>query len=209
MKQKLSVSSPVSEVFVKYNFMLYTGKGDNGTTKLFDCPQGIRLSKGSFVFEVLGTLDELNSSLGYAKALSKKSNPYFYMENEKIPYEKIIDNLQQNVFSIQAEIGGSDIHLNKKHIIYLEKVISEVETILPPIKSFIVPGGGECGAYLDVVRTVARRAERHVVLLQEKEERVIHNESIIFLNRLSSVLYALARLANYQEGFYENKPLYK
>lgn len=209
MRPRLSVSLLVLQVYVKCNFMLYTGKGDNGTSKLFDCSQGVRLSKGSFVFETLGTLDELSSSLGYAKALSKRSNPYLYIEKEKVLYEKVIENLQQSIFCIQAEVGGSNIHINKNQIIYLEKVIFEIETILPPIKSFIIPGGGECGAYLDIVRTIARRAERHVILLRDKKERIIEEISITFLNRLSSVLYALARFANYQEGFYENKPNYK
>jgi cob(I)alamin adenosyltransferase len=66
--------------------MLYTGKGDNGTTKLFDCPQGTRLSKSSYIFEVLGILDELNSSLGYAKALSRKSIDMLSVDNKKVPY---------------------------------------------------------------------------------------------------------------------------
>jgi cob(I)alamin adenosyltransferase len=188
--------------------MLYTGKGDNGTTKLFDCPQGTRLSKSSYIFEVLGILDELNSSLGYAKALSRKSIDMLSVDNKKVPYEDIIETLQQNLFCIQAELGGSDIYIKKDHILYLEKVIAEVETVLPPIKSFIVPGGGESGAYLDITRTIARKAERGLVSLRDKKEKVISDESITYLNRLSSVLYALARFANYQEGFSEEKPDY-
>ena len=93
-------------------------------------------------------------------------------------------------------------------ILYLEKIIYEVETILPPVKSFIIAGGGETGAYLDIVRTIARRAERQVMSLQNKKERSISEESIIFLNRLSSALYALARFANYQEGYCEHPPRY-
>ena len=194
---------------MKYKHMLYTRKGDNGTTKLFDCPQGKRVSKSDFVFEVLGTVDELNSSIGYAKVLSKKSNDTLSIETQKISYEKIIEILQQNLFCIQAELGGSDIHLDKNHILYLEKVIYEIETVLPPITSFIVPGGGETGSYLDVARTIARRAERQLVTLRHTRERVVTNESITFMNRLSSVLYAMARFANYQEGYSEGKPDYQ
>src|SRR3989344_3092478 len=146
--------------------MLYTKKGDNGTTKLFNCPAGIRISKSSFIFEVLGTLDELNSSLGYVKVLSKKSNNTLSLETRKVSYEEILEILQQNLFCIQAELGGSDIHLTKNHINYLEKVIYEITTLLPPIKSFIITGGGETGAYLDISRSVARRAERQVVKLK-------------------------------------------
>lgn len=188
--------------------MLYTGKGDNGTTKLFGCPQDARISKSDFVFEVLGTIDELNSSLGYAKVLSKKSQNMLSVDTKKVFYGEIIETFQQNLFCIQAELGGSDIHLTKNHINYLEKVIYEIDTLLPPIKSFIISGGGETGAYLDVSRSVARRAERQVVKLKESEGRFVSQESIIFLNRLSSVLYALARFANYQEGYSERKPSY-
>jgi len=188
--------------------MLYTGKGDNGTTRLFDCPQGVRISKSDFVFEVLGMLDELNSSLGYAKVLSKKSNNMLSVETRKVSYEEILETLQQNLFCIQAELGGSDIHPTKSHTDYLEKVIYEITTLLPPIKSFIIAGGGENGAYLDISRSLARRAERQVVKLKESKERFVSEESIIFLNRLSSVLYTLARFANYQEGYFEKKPSY-
>ena len=189
--------------------MLYTKKGDNGTTKLFDCPQGMRLSKSSFVFEVLGTIDELNSSIGYAKALSKKYKLSVFMKNKKVSYEEILDIFQQNLFYIQAELGGSPMHASKEQIFFLEEVIYEVETLLPPLKSFIIPGGGEAGAYLDIARTIARRAERQTIILRDKQERKINDTSIQFLNRLSSALYALARFANYQEGYTEKRPQYK
>lgn len=189
--------------------MLYTGKGDGGTTKLFDCPQGTRINKSDFIFEVLGTLDELNSSIGYAKVLSIKSKDKLTIEDTEVSYGKILETLQQNLFCIQAEVGGSDIHATKEHVSYLELIIACVEKTLPPITTFIVPGGGECGAYLDVCRTIARRAERHVIVLRDKKERVVSDESIKYLNRLSSVLYALARFANYQEGYSEDKPNYE
>ncbi len=189
--------------------MLYTGKGDNGTTQLFNCPPGQRVSKSDFVFEVLGTFDELNSSLGYAKVLSQKSNNQLSLENQNISYEEIIETLQQNLFCIQAELGGADVHLTGDHTLYLEKVIHRIEALLPPITSFIVSGGGEVGAYLDVGRTIARRAERQLVLLRQKKERTISDESIAYMNRLSSILYALARFANHQEGYSESKPDYQ
>ena len=113
------------------------------------------------------------------------------------------------MFCIQAELGGSKISVTKDQTLYLEKIISEIESVLPPITSFIIAGGGEIGAYLDIVRTIARRTERQLVLLREKKERSISDESITFMNRLSSILYALARFANYQEGYSEKKPEYK
>ncbi len=188
--------------------MLYTGKGDKGTTKLFNCSQGMRLSKSEIVFEALGTLDELNSSLGYVKVLSKKVNDTVYIETKKIPYEVILEKLQQNLFCIQAELAGSKTSLTKEHIIFIEQVIYEIETVLPPITSFKIAGGGDIGAFLDITRSVARRAERLVVSVRDKKEHKVSDFSIQFLNRLSSVLYALARFANYQEGYTESKPNY-
>ena len=91
--------------------MLYTKKGDNGTTKLFNHPSDTRVSKSSFIFEVLGTIDELNSSIGYAKALSKKYKLSVFMKNGKILYEKIMDIFQQNLFCIQAELPSLPIFL--------------------------------------------------------------------------------------------------
>lgn len=189
--------------------MLYTRKGDKGTTKLFDCPQGTRLSKSAFVFEVLGLLDELNTSIGYARSLAEKSEATVAMKEQKVSYADILLVFQQNLFCIQAEVGGSDLHAKKEHILFLEGVIYEIETLLPPINSFVVPGGEQLGAYLDVARTIARRAERGLVLLKDKKDREVNDLSLEYLNRLSSVLYAMARFANYQAGCIEKKPDYK
>ncbi len=189
--------------------MLYTRNGDKGTTKLFDCPQGTRLSKSDFVFEVLGMLDELNTSMGYARALAEKNGASASMKGQKVSYADILLIFQQNLFCIQAEVGGSDMHAKKEHILFLEEVIYEIETLLPPVTSFVVPGGEILGAYLDVARTIARRAERGLVVLREKKERVVNDLSLEYLNRLSSALYAMARFANYQHGCIEKKPDYK
>ncbi|MEO8638150.1 MAG: cob(I)yrinic acid a,c-diamide adenosyltransferase [Candidatus Taylorbacteria bacterium] len=189
--------------------MLYTRKGDKGTTRLFDCPNGMRMSKSEIVFEALGTLDELNSSIGYAKALSKKGSTTVSIETKKVSYEAILEKLQQNLFCIQAELAGAKTSLTKEHITFLEQVIYEIETVLPPITSFKIAGGGDTGAYLDITRTIARRAERLVVTVRDKKGNKVSDLSIQFLNRLSSVLYALARFANYQEGYREAGPHYR
>lgn len=189
--------------------MLYTKKGDSGTTKLFNCEQGQRVSKADFIFEVLGNVDELNCSIGYAKAISKKKSCTLYIDGEKVSYEEILEKIQNILFCIQAELGGSNISITEKHTLYLEKIIYEVETTLPPITSFIVPGGGEMGAYLDVLRTITRRTERALVLLKDRNIKNLNKENLTFMNRLSSVFYALARFANYQEGHSERKPGYE
>jgi cob(I)alamin adenosyltransferase len=113
--------------------MLYTKKGDNGTTKLFNCPRGVRLSKSEPVFEALGTVDELNSMLGYAKVLARNGKKTLFMKMVKVPYEEILEKIQQALFSVQAELGGSKVYIKKENVLYLEAVVFEVETVLPPI----------------------------------------------------------------------------
>lgn len=189
--------------------MLYTKKGDNGTTKLFDCSAGVRISKSDFAFEVLGTLDEINSNLGFAKVLAEKSGLNTTFQGKAMTYVEILEKLQENLFCIQGEVAGADTHIKTENITFMEEVIAEIEKNLKPINSFIISGGTELGAYLDITRTIARKAERYLVTLKEKEERKIHDESLKYLNRLSSVIYALARYANQQNNIIEKAPSYK
>lgn len=188
--------------------MLYTKKGDNGTTKLFSCPQGVRLSKADYVFEVLGTCDELNAALGYAKTLARKSGTTLYFDSTHVACSLILESLQHHLFVLQAELAGADKHLCSKHIDYLEHIIYEVETIIPPLHSFVICGGSETSAYLDVTRTLARKLERHVVTLSTAHAFPICKESLVYTNRLSSVLYALARYTLYKDGYKEQSPRY-
>ena len=81
--------------------MLYTKKGDNGTTKLFDCPRDVRMSKASFVFETLGTIDELNSSIGYAKSLCQKYGLVLGTRVGRVSYQEILENFQQKDGSVK------------------------------------------------------------------------------------------------------------
>jgi cob(I)alamin adenosyltransferase len=188
--------------------MFYTKKGDGGTTKLFDSGKNTRLSKSSQIFEVLGSLDELNAVLGYAKVLSRKYRFSLMMKNSRQTYEEILDFFSQSLFCIQAEVGGSVVNKMQVQISFLEEVADEAEKLLPPINAFVIPGGTEVGAFLDIARTVARRAERSLVVIHKNHERKVSDESLVFLNRLSSALYALARFANYQGGCLEKKPHY-
>ncbi len=186
--------------------MLYTRKGDNGTTKLFNSKPGERITKGAFIFEALGNVDELNSGIGFAKTLAKEDN--FSLENI-FTYEDFLEEIQENLFSIQAELASDTFYLKLDHISFLENRISEVEKFLPTIDSFIISGGTQLGAYLDVLRAVSRRVERSLVILSDKKEKEVNPISLQYLNRLSSVLYALARYANYKKGFPYKKPNYK
>jgi len=183
---------------------LYTGKGDDGTTKTFGCDQ--RISKSSAIAEALGVLDEVNSFLGIVKVKSKESD----FKLGEISFENIVHILQENLFTTQAELAGADKHISADKVKEMEGWIALVEQELPPIKTFFISGGTELGASFDFARTLARRAERGVVAVaeSEKETGLPAPDTLRFLNRLSSVLYALARLSNHRGGIKETPPSY-
>lgn len=189
--------------------MLYTRKGDKGTTKTFACDQCI--SKSSVVAEALGALDETNSFLGLVRV--KTAGMSFKIGNSKtenkIKFSDIILEVQQNLFIVQAEVAGSTLAITKEKINKVEKIVDEIEKVLPPIKNFFVSGATEIGAFFDFARTLSRRAERRVVAAKEEGKVIVSAETLSYLNRLSSLLYALARISSYVEGVEEIKPDYK
>jgi len=182
---------------------LFTGKGDNGTTKTFGCDQ--RVSKSSAVAEALGTLDEINSFLGLAKIRSFEKD----FEYKAHKFGDIIHSVQQNLFIIQAEVAGSDKKIDESKVKDAEEIINGIEKEMPPIKTFFISGGTELGATFDVCRTLARRAERRVVGVHDEGVRPIDPQTLAYLNRLSSLLYALARYSNHLGGIVEEAPSYK
>ena len=172
--------------------MSQTKRGDDGKTNLFGCDQ--RISKSSAITEALGCLDEINSYLGVVKSKTK---------NEKIGKEKVSDiifQIQNDLFIVQAHVAGADKKINKNNVEYIENIINQIEKVLPPIKSFLVSGANEMSAYFDFARTLARRAERRVVAVSEEGIAKIDFETLVFLNRLSSLLYAFARHSAIKNG---------
>lgn len=182
----------------------FTGKGDNGTTTTFGCCNQ-RISKSSVVAEALGSLDEINSYLGFVKLASKKEN--FEFNGRSI--SEVIDEIQQNLFILQAEVAGADKTIIEEKVIKMSELVSEIEKELPPITTFFVSGGKELSSLLDFARTLARTAERRVVGVFEEGTVRIGESSLAYLNRLSSTLYALARLFNHLSGINEEVPNYK
>jgi len=170
---------------VNYNCdMYYTGKGDNGTSELFKGKN--RLSKGSQIFEVLGSLDELNSFLGLCSVEAKDYTSIF---------EEIIIE-QNNLFICQAFFAGVKVSVPPDLVSSLEKRLGVFSSKIKPRKSFVVPGGSRLSATLDIARTLARKTEREALRLPLKD-RLKDSENIyIYLNRLSSFFYVLARYAN-------------
>lgn len=182
----------------------YTGKGDGGTTKLFDSAQGQRVSKTSPIFEALGMLDELNCLTGWCKAGAPDD---FAIVGRQI--KTILRDVQDHLFTIQAEVAGAP---NKSvpltSVERLGEYIKEIERALPPVTSFLVPGGTELSARLDITRAVSRRVERRLVGLHESGEREISASSRAYANRLSSLFYALTRFTNNVSGVQESPPSY-
>ena len=184
--------------------MLFTKKGDDGTTKTFGCDQ--RMSKSSIIAEALGALDETNSYLGLCKIKSKKENFNF---TESLSFEKIIHDIQKNLFIIQAEVAGAKNAISKEKVEELENFVNSIEKELPEIKSFFISGGTELAVTFDVARTISRRAERRVIAVVDEGKVSVGDQTKAYLNRLSSFLYACARLANYRAGISEESPDYK
>lgn len=182
----------------------FTGKGDGGTSKLFDTPPGVRVSKTSPIFECLGMLDELNSLVGWCKAACTDD-----LEAEGKKLRIILHDVQDHLFTIQAEVAGAEKTVPLSSVEALGVLINRIEASLPPVKSFLVPGGTELSARLDIARAVSRRAERRLVTLHESGERLVADASRAYANRLSSLLYALTRLVNNRAGVPENPPEYK
>ena len=184
--------------------MLYTRKGDTGTTKTFGCDQ--RVSKSSSIAEALGSLDEINSFLGLIKV--KASNITFDLPAMKVIVSETVHRIQQDLFIIQAELAGAPKTITQEKVKWLEEIIDGIEKTLPPIKTFFISGGVELATLSDIARTIARRAERRVIGVVDEGKIKVGKETLAYLNRLSSVLYAFARNFNHLADIKEEAPQY-
>jgi cob(I)alamin adenosyltransferase len=166
---------------------IYTKTGDKGDTSLFG---GQRVPKDALRIEAYGTVDELNSVLGIARA-----------DNADTEIDEILAGVQDQLFDLGADLAtprSADKkpikRIESRDTQHLEKVIDELEPTLKPLRSFILPGGSPLAARIHFARTVCRRAERAVVRLSRNED--IGEAVMIYLNRLSDMLFVLARYAN-------------
>lgn len=170
---------------------VYTRTGDQGQTSLVG---GARVSKASLRVDAFGDVDELNSVIGVVRARSN---------DEEI--DEVLGLLQNDLFTLGADLASpSDIHvprIDESFVTKLEGFADRFLAELEPLKEFILPGGSEAGASLHLARTVARRAERRAVKLSEIEQ--LNPETIIYLNRLSDLLFILARVVNRRTGIPE------
>ena len=198
----------INKKLLKRKNILYTGYGDQGTTTLFHCDQG-RISKSADIIEALGVLDELNAYIGIVKVYAGIEQMKIVInQKKKIPYSDILNSIQQTLFIIQAEIAGSPMTVKKGDLNKIENIIKYISDLLPPITSFTVSGGSILSAELDYSRTLSRRCERRVISVVDGGGNRIGKVTIAYLNRLSSVLFAMSRYANYALSIPEEHPKY-
>jgi len=157
---------------------IYTKKGDRGETGIFN---GKRLSKDSLLIEAIGVIDEVNSWLGVVGGL---------------------EEIQKDLMTISSILAGADLKLPLTKTKKLEREIDRLDKILPPLKHFILPGGGSVGAKLHFARALVRRAERAVVSLH-RSKFIVHSSILAYLNRLSDYLFMKAREENFKERIKE------
>ncbi len=162
---------------------VYTKTGDDGKTSLFT---GERIDKDDPRVQTYGTVDEINSALGMARAFSDVNEV-----REKIyQLQQILPRLMADLASMNkpALITENDVKT-------LEVEMDEMDKVLPPLKSFIIPGNTKSGAILDLARTITRRAERNFCKLGRFE--AVHELDGIFLNRLSDYCFMLMRVEEF------------
>ena len=187
--------------------MLYTRKGDNGTTQFFGNKE--RFSKASALPEALGTLDELNAYIGYCKAKVSKSELMLLIGKRNRRLSEIFHEVQECLFIIQAEIAGANKSIKKSKVTGLEKITDSIERVVPPIHAFSIPGGTILSAEFDIARTLVRRVERRIVAVHEMSSRkAVGVHTLAYCNRLSSLLFALVRYIHHIEHVKEKSPTY-
>ena len=180
---------------VKLN-KIYTRTGDDGSTGLAD---GSRVLKHSLRPQAYGTVDELNASLGLVfLCLDNKKD-----ENLFNDIKVLIRGIQNDLFDLGADLSTpiskakqsyKPLRITENQIKKIEEKIDEYNDELKPLNSFILPGGSEAASLIHLSRTIARRAERDVSLLSSEEE--INKNSLVYLNRLSDLLFVLSRVLN-------------
>jgi cob(I)alamin adenosyltransferase len=173
---------------------IYTRTGDEGDTGLFG---GGRVPKDHPRVAAYGDIDELNSVLGVARATEPASL-----------FDAVLESIQRDLFSIGGQLAAPDpapvakalakAELATSRVRELEELIDQSESELPPLRAFVLPAGTPKAAALHQARTVCRRAERTVVHLAR--ESPVPPEFVVYLNRLSDLLFTLARLANRRGG---------
>ena len=175
---------------------IYTKTGDAGETSLFD---QTRVRKSDARVDAYGEVDELNACLGVARSAVSDAD-----------ITSLIDELEKDLFALGSRLADPSARIASRvtkavigpaNVTKLEEAIDRLETELPPLRAFILPGGSPGGAALHFARTVCRRAERRAVALGEGVEPIL----VVYLNRLSDLLFVMARAVNRRAGIAETE----
>jgi cob(I)alamin adenosyltransferase len=182
------------EIVASRTVRIYTKTGDTGETSLFG---GGRVPKDATRVSAYGAVDELNASVGWVGSIDPQD-----FEGD------LLESVQADLFAIGAQLSAPNpesvekslakANLPDERVAVLEKAIDEAEAVLEPLSAFVLPGGTAKAAALHVSRAACRRAERAIVLLHHGEP--VPPEILRYINRLSDLLFVLARLANHQAG---------
>ena len=176
----------------KKTVKIYTKTGDTGETSLFD---KTRVSKADPRVEAYGEVDELNACLGAARAARLDAD-----------LTAVLEQIQSELFAVGARLADPSsriaarvekVTVSNAEVEQLEALIDRLDAQLPPLRRFILPGGSTAGALLHLARTVCRRAERRVVGLGAG---AVDPVIVTYLNRLSDLLFVMARVANHRAG---------
>jgi cob(I)alamin adenosyltransferase len=175
---------------------IYTGRGDEGQTDLRTME---RVSKTSERIEAYGTVDELNALVGRARPTGHDD------------IDEDLTRVQNRLHIAQADLANPDPDeddpvVQLEHVETVEERIDRYDEELDPLEDFILPGGADAGSRLHHARAVCRRAERRVVALGEANS--VNETALVYLNRLSDLLFTLARVVNAREGVPEENPTY-
>jgi cob(I)alamin adenosyltransferase len=174
---------------------IYTKTGDSGETGLFD---GTRVPKSDARVATYGDVDELNAGLGFARAM---------LQHPELA--AMLEQIQRDLFALGARLADPARRISGRvtkaavtgdDIKRLEGWIDTLEAALPPLRRFILAGGSPGGAALHVARTTCRRAERAMVALQAADKDAFEPDLLIYVNRLSDLLFVMARAANQHAG---------
>ena len=161
---------------------IYTRSGDKGRTSLGD---GTRRKKSDVRFETIGNVDEVNAYCGLIAV------------DLPIQLQKLIMRIQNDLFDIGADLAvpqGDALRMGSAQVEFLEEQIDIFNDVLSPLNSFVLPGGTKASALMHVARTVVRRAERSMVLLNEYE--LVNSNALKYLNRWSDLFFVLSRHLN-------------
>lgn len=173
---------------------IYTKTGDKGETSLFS---GERLPKSDSCIHLLGTLDECNAAIGIALSLLQEGKPFTEVRRELIEIQHALFDIGAAVATPRSRSTQRKIdktRFNAEATSFLEQWIDEHEKQLPPLKTFILPGGHPAAATLHLARNICRRSERHAVPLNLHHD--VSDHVMAYLNRLSDYLFVASRVIN-------------